>query len=62
MAISKDVICDACDGFGGAKDAIEICPMCNGTVRMDAVVHMVFDDDECLINGCCRASGFKSVK
>lgn len=31
MAISKDVICDSCDGHGGPKEAIENCAMCNGT-------------------------------
>lgn len=31
MAISKDVICDACEGHGGPKEAIETCSSCNGT-------------------------------
>jgi DnaJ homolog subfamily A member 2 len=31
MAISKDVICDVCEGHGGPKDAIETCSNCNGT-------------------------------
>lgn len=33
MAISKDVICDGCDGHGGPKEAIEDCSDCGGTVR-----------------------------
>lgn len=32
MAISKDVICDACEGYGGPKEAIAECHLCNGTV------------------------------
>lgn len=31
MAISKDVICEDCEGHGGPKELMETCPMCNGS-------------------------------
>lgn len=44
MAISKDVICDSCDGHGGPKDAILDCNLCSGTVsanKQTCDVHLV---------------------
>lgn len=31
MAISREVICDDCDGHGGPRESIVDCTMCNGT-------------------------------